>query len=159
MTTPSPPRLTAEVERLKAERDAVREALSSLLDALAQQGAPTWERSLERACILAGRYCEPYTSLPDPNEARSDAVLALALDQEQIDRLTGLLAMIRDDFDSAIAAHDLSDPRHPSHGGQHTNGRCCAFGNVNPGSLRQMRWLRDEIDRQLSRTPREEVGR
>lgn len=69
-------RLTAERDAARADVDNIREALAHLIDALAQQGAPTWERSLERACILTGRYVEPYTTLRDPNETRTARLLA-----------------------------------------------------------------------------------
>ncbi len=48
-------------------------------------------------------------------------------------------------FDQAVAAHDPTDPRHRSHGGQHTNGPCCEFGNLNPGAVRAMRWWAREL--------------
>lgn len=62
-----------------------------------------------------------------------------------------LLRSIATDLDQAVAAHDCTDPRHPSHGGQHTNGRCCPFGNLNPSTVVHMRRLRDEIERTLAK--------
>lgn len=53
-------------DRVILERDELREALSNLLDAMADQGAATWKKALERACMLSGRYIEPYTALVDP---------------------------------------------------------------------------------------------
>lgn len=75
---------------------------------------------------------------------------ALTTARTERDEAVRVLAMVRDDFDRAIAAHDPSDARHPSHGGQHTNGRCCAFGNVAPGALTHMRRLRDAITAALT---------
>lgn len=66
--------------------------------------------------------------------------------RQQCQRMRALLSLIRDDFDIAVSAHDPSDPRHPSHGGQHTNGLCCSFGNVTPGAVTHMRRMRDVID-------------
>lgn len=65
---------------------------------------------------------------------------------DEVESLRSMLSSISEDFDIAIAAHDPTDPRHPSHGGQHTNGRCCSFGNVTPGAVSHMRRLRDMID-------------
>lgn len=53
-----------------------------------------------------------------------------------------MLKSLMDDFEIAVVAHDPEHPQHRSHGGQHTNGRCCAFGNLNPSSVGVMkRWL------------------
>ncbi len=76
----------------------------------------------------------------------------------ECERMRGAIDGIRHDFDRAIAAHDPSDPRHRSHGGQHTNGRCCAFGNLNPGALRTMRQWRDIIDDTINRARAAESG-
>ena len=80
---------------------------------------------------------------------------ALLAAHAEVERMRPVLDGIRDDFDRAIAAHDPSDPRHRSHGGQHTNGRCCTFGNLNPSAIRPMReWIaaidaarKDTLDR------------
>jgi len=60
------------------------------------------------------------------------------VDDVELARLTErdrLLSALIDDMDGAVAAHHPEDPRHPSHGGQHTNGRCCPFGNLNPSAI------------------------
>ncbi len=71
------------------------------------------------------------------------ALLALA---EENGKLLSQLSYIRDTLDIAIGAHDPADPRHRGHGGQHTNGRCCAFGNLNPGAVGEMRRMVRDID-------------
>lgn len=53
------------------------------------------------------------------------------------------LLAITEAMERASAAHDPSNPRHPSHGGQHTNGPCCEFGNLNPsGAIAMTRWAK-----------------
>ena len=54
---------------------------------------------------------------------------------EQLRERDRLLTALIDDMDQAIVAHDTNDPRHRSNGGQHTNGRCCPFGNLNPSAV------------------------
>lgn len=69
------------------------------------------------------------------------------IDDAELERLRTrdrALQMILDDMEQALAAHDPEHPQHRSHGGQHTNGRCCPFGNVNPYTLGVFRrWVRD----------------
>lgn len=57
--------------------------------------------------------------------------------------LRDIVESLAQEFDQAVVAHDPSDPRHRSHGGQHTNGRCCPFGNLNPSAVIAMaRWVK-----------------
>jgi len=65
------------------------------------------------------------------------------------EHIEALLTALQEMFDQAVTAHDPSDPRHPSHGGQHTNGRCCEFGNLNPSAVVKMRWWAREMRRVL----------
>lgn len=93
---------------------------------------------------------DPGAPLPGADEADDVATLfarALLASQDECERLRAVLDWVRSDLDRAVAAHDPSDPRHRSHGGQHDNGPCCAFGNVTPGALSHMKRLRTAIDR------------
>ncbi len=67
------------------------------------------------------------------------------IEDRELNRLRAadeMLKSLMDDMDGAVAAHDPEDTRHRSHGGQHTNGRCCAFGNLNPSAVGVFkRWL------------------
>lgn len=82
--------------------------------------------------------------LMDKREKERDSARA------ELARMRPVIAMVRDDLDQAVAAHDSSDPRHRSHGGQHHNGPCCEFGALTPGAVRHMRRLRDAITAALN---------
>ena len=57
-----------------------------------------------------------------------------------------LLKNLMQEMDGAVAAHDENDLRHRSHGGQHTNGRCCSFGNINPSAVGVFkRWVAEYV--------------
>ncbi len=93
--------------------------------------------------------CETCGALPGIRCSCVEDDSAVSLESRVAD-LTAVLTMVRDDFDQAVAAHDSSDPRHRSHGGQHHNGPCCEFGSLTPGSVRHMKWLRGAIDAALT---------
>ena len=85
------------LKELAATRDHIRKALADLLDAMAHQGSPTWERSLQKACVLAGRYCDPYLSLPEPSKQTVQ-------DAQNYYRVMGLLRHMKKE-------HGLCEPR------------------------------------------------
>ena len=135
------------LERCEAtigERDTAQSEVKRLRAELTHQAVlrPLTPQEIEdalnngRAESMAARGDNAWTSLL----AQRDAALA------QVERLRATLDMIRHDMDRAVAAHDPTDPRHHSHGGQHHNGRCCDFGNVNPSSVVHMRRLVEAID-------------
>lgn len=92
------------------------------------------------------------------NDDASVLARALLASRAEVARMRSVFDGIRRDFDTAIAAHDPSDPRHRSHGGQHTNGPCCAFGNLNPSAVRPLREWRDAIDDALDAARSEGEG-
>ena len=131
-------KLIAEVGTLKAKIAALNVAA---VDEHTEREVLRAEN--ERLAAVCEQWELDYTAaMADWRRALTERDSALA----SADRMRGVLTLVRDDFDQAIAAHDSSDPRHPSHGGQHHNGPCCEFGNLTPGSVRHMRWLRDVID-------------
>ena len=148
--------LTAECERLTKERDQAESSYRAMSTSLAKSSRQRNETANDRDRLVAE--CENLRArlanahrLHDGTVKEWEAVWGAAVDERDsalaaADRMRGVLTLVRDDFDQAIAAHDSSDPRHRSHGGQHHNGPCCEFGNLTPGSVRHMRWLRDAID-------------
>lgn len=93
---------------------------------------------------LTGRGYPPANEDTDVDDDPSKPPALSAADVEA-------LRSVHDEIDRVIAAHDPSDPRHRSHGGQHTNGRCCVLGNVNPGAIRGLREWRTALDSLLTR--------
>lgn len=81
-------------------------------------------------------------------DVREDEIEQLITER---DALRAVLVSIREDFDTAVAAHDIRDPRHRSHGGQHTNGRCCPFGTVNPTTITEFKRMVATIDAALGK--------
>lgn len=71
-------KMDEQIEGGISQNDALLSALMDLLDAMACQGAATWETALPQACLMAGRYCEPYLSTPQPFNSVDEWKQALA---------------------------------------------------------------------------------
>jgi len=48
------------------ENNDYRKILINLLDAMANQNGIEYKDALEKACLVSGRYCEPYISIKTP---------------------------------------------------------------------------------------------
>ena len=54
--------LSNAVNEVAAERDKLRELLAAFIDATVLKGFEVSDDQWERACLLCGRYCQPFLS-------------------------------------------------------------------------------------------------